>query len=156
MLDFLEHEHPLIRHLSKSWLSEAKNQFRKIIDPLLKVLLDKETKWYISFKKQLFFTKEYDNRRIIEAFRILKDIIINVPEIAIGFFVEEKISQNLLDMDILGKELKNVTKTISLEFYLELLVTISLRFIQGKFIESVSESFYKENFSVNAASCEEK
>ena len=154
MLDFLEHEHPLIRHLSKSWLSEAKNQFRKIIDPLLKVLLDKETKWYISFKKQLFFTKEYDNRRIIEAFRILKDIIINVPEIAIGFFVEEKISQNLLDMDILGKELKNVTKTISLEFYLELLVTISLRFIQGKFIESVSESFYKENFSVNAASCE--
>jgi hypothetical protein len=29
-----------------------------------------------------------------------------------------------------------------------------LRFIQGKFIESVSEQFYRENFSVNAASCE--
>ena len=57
-------------------------------------------------------------------------------------------------MDELGKELKNVTKTITLEFYLELLVTISLRFIQGKFIESVSEQFYRENFSVNAASCE--
>ena len=154
MLDFLEHEHPLIRHLSKSWLSEAKNQFRKIIDPLLKVLLDKETKWYISFQKQLFFTREYDNRRIIEAFRKLKNIIINVPEIAIGFFIKEKISQNLLEMDELGKELKNVTKTITLEFYLELLVTISLRFIQGKFIESVSEQFYRENFSVNAASCE--
>ena len=57
-------------------------------------------------------------------------------------------------MDELGKELRNVTKTIKLEFYLELLVTISLRFIQGKFIESVSEQFYRENFSVNAASCE--
>ena len=154
MLDFLEHEHPLIRHLSKSWLSEAKNQFRKIVDPLLKVLLDKETKWYISFKKQLFFTREYDNRRIIEAFRKLKNIIINVPEIAINFFIKEKISPILLEMDDLGKELKNVTKTITLEFYLELLVTISLRFIQGKFIESVSEQFYRENFSVNAASCE--
>ena len=154
MLDFLEHEHPLVRHLSKSWLSESKNQFRKIIDPLIKVLLDKETKWFISFKKQLFFTREYDNRRIIEAFRKLKNIIINVPEISIGFFLKEKISQNILDMDELGKELRNVTKTIKLEFYLELLVTISLRFIQGKFIESVSEQFYRENFSVNAASCE--
>ena len=154
MLDFLEHEHPLIRHLSKSWLSDAKNQFRKIIDPLLKVLLDKETKWYISYQKQLFFTREYDNRRIIEAFRKLKNIIINVPEISINFFIKEKISQILLEMDDLGKELRNVTKTIKLEFYLELLVTISLRFIQGKFIESVSESFYRENFSVNAASCE--
>ena len=154
MLDFLEHEHPLIRHLSKSWLSEAKNQFRKIIDPLLKVLLDRDTKWYISFQKQLFFTKEYDNRRIIEAFRKLKNIIINVPEIAVGFFVEEKISQILLDMDEIGKELRSVTKTITMEYYLELLVTISLRFIQGKFIESISQQFYRENFSVNAASCE--
>ena len=154
MLDFLEHEHPLIRHLSKSWLSDAKNQFRKIIDPLLKVLLDRETKWYISFQKQLYFTQEYDNRRIIEAFRKLKNIIINVPEIAIGFFVEEKISQILLDMDEIGKELRSVTKTITMEYYLELLVTISLRFIQGKFIESVSQQFYRENFSVNAASCE--
>ena len=154
MLDFLEHEHPLIRHLSKSWLSEAKNQFRKIIDPLLKVLLDRDTKWYISFQKQLYFTKEYDNRRIIEAFRKLKNIIINVPEISIGFFIGEKISQYLLDMDEIGKELRSVTKTITMEYYLELLVTISLRFIQGKFIESVSQQFYRENFSVNAAACE--
>ena len=154
MLDFLEHEHPLIRHLSKSWLNETKNQFRKIIDPLLKVLLDRETKWYISFQKQLYFTREYDNRRIIEAFRKLKNIIINAPEIAIRFFIEEKISPLLIQMDEIGKELRSVTKTITMEYYLELVVIISLRFIQGKFIESVSQQFYKENFSVNAAACE--
>ena len=57
-------------------------------------------------------------------------------------------------MDDIGKELRSVSKTISMEHYLELLVSISLRFIQGKFIESVSVSFYRENFSVNAASCE--
>ena len=77
-----------------------------------------------------------------------------MPEIAIGFFIEEKISQNLLEMDEIGKELRSVTKTITMEYYLELLVTISLRFIQGKFIESISQQFYRENFSVNAASCE--
>ena len=154
MLDFLDNENPLLRHLSKSWLSEAKNQFRKILDPLLKVLLDRETSWYISFQKQLYFTKEYDNRRIIEAFRKLKNIIINVPDIAINYFVSQPITQSLLDMDDIGKELRSVSKTISMEHYLELLVSISLRFIQGKFIESVSVSFYRENFSVNAASCE--
>lgn len=154
MLDFLDHEHPLLRHLSKSWLSEAKEQFRKILDPLLKVLLDRETKWYISYQKQLYFTKEYDNRRIIEAFRKLKNIIINVPDIAINYFVNQPITQSLLDMDEIGKELRSVSKTITMEHYLELLVSISLRFIQGKFIESISVSFYRENFSVNAASCE--
>ena len=92
MLDFLDNENPLLRHLSKSWLSEAKNQFRKILDPLLKVLLDRETSWYISFQKQLYFTKEYDNRRIIEAFRKLKNIIINVPDIAINYFVSQPIT----------------------------------------------------------------
>ena len=57
-------------------------------------------------------------------------------------------------MDEIGKELRSVTKTITMEYYLELLAIISLRFIQGKFIESVSQKFYRENFSVNAASCE--
>ena len=154
MLDFLDHEHPLLRHLSKSWLSEAKDQFHKIIDPLLKVLLDKDTTWYISFQKQLFFTKEYDNRRIIEAFRKLKNIIINAPEISIKYFVEKPITQTLIDMDELGRQIRSVSKSISLEHYLDLLVSISLRFIQGKFIESISQKFYRENFSVNAASCE--
>ena len=154
MLDYLDHEHPLLRHLSKSWLSEAKDQFSKIIDPLLKVLLDRDTKWYISFQKQLYFTKEYDNRRIIEAFRKLKNIIINVPEVAVNHFVNKLVTKDLIYMDDFGRELKSVTRSISIEHYLELLVSISLRFIQGKFIESISQSFYRENFSVNAASCE--
>ena len=38
MLDFLDNEHPLLRHLSKSWLSQSIYQFNKILDPLLKVI----------------------------------------------------------------------------------------------------------------------
>ena len=37
MLDFLDHEHPLLRHLSKSWLSQSIGSFNKILDPLIKV-----------------------------------------------------------------------------------------------------------------------
>jgi hypothetical protein len=154
MLDFLDHEHPLLRHLSKSWLSQSVGHFNKILDPLLKVLLDKETTWYISLKKQLYFAKEYDNRRIIEAFRKLKNIIINMTDLAISYFVNNPISQFLIDMDDIGRELSSVTRSIPMEHYLELMVSISLRFIQGKFVESISKSFYRENFSVNAASCE--
>jgi hypothetical protein len=154
MLDFLDHDHPLLRHLSKSWLSQSVGHFNKILDPLLKVLLDKETTWYISLKKQLYFAKEYDNRRIIEAFRKLKNIIINMTDLAINYFVNTSISPFLLEMDETGRELSSVSRSIPMEHYLELMVSISLRFIQGKFIESVSQSFYRENFSVNAASCE--
>jgi hypothetical protein len=154
MLDFLDHDHPLLRHLSKSWLSQSVSHFSKILDPLLKVLLDKETTWYISPRKGLYFAKEYDNRRIIEAFRKLKNIIINMTDLAIGYFVNTPISQFLIEMDDTGRELSSVTRSIPLEHYLEMMVSISLRFIQGKFIESVSQSFYRENFSVNAAACE--
>jgi hypothetical protein len=154
MLDFLDHDHPLLRHLSKSWLSQSVTHFYKILDPLLKVLLDKETTWYISLKKQLYFAKEYDNRRIIEAFRKLKNIIINMADLAINYFVNTSISPFLIEMDETGRELSSLTRSIPMEHYLELMVSISLRFIQGKFIESVSKSFYRENFSVNAASCE--
>ncbi len=142
MLDFLDNEHPLLRHLSKSWLSQSIYQFNKILDPLLKVrnnlypnkqvLLDRDTTWYITPKNQLFFTKEYDNRRIIEAFRKLKNIIINVTDQSIHFFVNNKISKVLFDMDDFSRELGGKRKPIPIEYYLELMVSISLRFIQGK------------------------
>lgn len=132
MLDFLDHEHPLLRHLSKSWLSQSIGNFNKILDPLIKVLLDKDTSWFISPKKKLYFAKEYDNRRIIEAFRKLKNIIINMTELAINYFINTHVSQQLIDLDETGKEISSYSRSIPIEHYLEIMVSISLRFIQGK------------------------
>lgn len=134
MLDFLDHEHPLLRHLSKSWLSQSISSFSKILDPLIKVLLDKDTSWFISPQKKLYFAKEYDNRRIIEAFRKLKNIIINLSELAINFFLNTTVTPSLLELDEIGKEISSYSRSISIEHYLELMVSISLRFIQGKVI----------------------
>ena len=77
-----------------------------------------------------------------------------MPDLAISYFVNQPVKENLLELDQTGKEISSYTRSIPIEHYLELLVSISLRFIQGKFIESVSQTFYRENFSVNAASCE--
>jgi len=132
MLDFLDDEHPLLRHLSKSWLSQSVEQFNKILDPLINVLLDGNTSWYISPQKQLYITNEYNNKRIVEAFRKLKNIIINMTELSINFFVNTPVTQALIDMDFIGRELSNCCRTIPIDHYLELIVSISLRFIQGK------------------------
>ena len=40
MLDLLEDEDPTLRHLSKTWLNQANQQFNKIIDPILLEFLD--------------------------------------------------------------------------------------------------------------------
>ena len=134
MLDFLEDEHPLLRHLSKSWLSQSVDQFSKILDPLINVLLDGNTSWYISPQKQLFITNEYNNKRIVEAFRKLKNIIINMTELSINFFVTTPVSKAIMEADLIGKEISNSFGTIQIDHYLELIVSISLRFIQGKVI----------------------
>lgn len=38
--------------------------------------------------------------------------------------------------------------------YLDLLVIICLKYVQGQAIESMSQKFYRENAAVNASACE--
>ena len=51
MIDLLENKNPLLRHLSKSWLNQANQQYNKIIDPIILILLD----------RQIIFEKNKDN-----------------------------------------------------------------------------------------------
>lgn len=154
MLDFLDHEHPLLRHLAKSWLSQSVGQFNKILDPLLAVLLSKETSWKLGVDNRIYFDKEYDNRRIMDTFRKLKNIIINVTDLSIKYFIQNPSNKELLIMDTFGKILEENQLTMPRSTYLQLIVSISLRFIQGKVISEISKTFSRENYSVNAASCE--
>lgn len=134
MLDFLDNDHPMLRHLSKSWLSQSIGQFSKILDPLLIVLLDKETSWYISPTHKLYYTREYDNRRIVDAFRKLKNIIINMTDKAIDFFIESDLTDKVKEADVLGDKLAIIDKNYKSNKYIDLLVNLSLRFIQGKVV----------------------
>ncbi|MCQ2815665.1 MAG: dopey family protein [archaeon] len=154
MLDFLDHDHPLLRHLSKLWLNQSVTNFNKVVDPLLRVLLSNDIEGKVVDGNQIIFTKEYDNTRITNAFRKLKNIIINTTDLAIKYFLNNTPDEKLIEGDNLGKELDKIEGMIPRGRYIQLLINISLRFINGKISQEISESFQNENQSVNAASCE--
>ena len=63
MIDCLDDEDPLLRHLSKSWLNQAYQQFQKIMDPIFKFLLDDKI-CLIKNKDNILIEKEYNSSQI--------------------------------------------------------------------------------------------
>ena len=55
-----------------------------------------------------------------------------MTELAINYFINTNVSQQLIDLDEIGKEIMSYSRSIAIEHYLEIMVSISLRFIQGK------------------------
>ena len=145
MIDCLDDEDPLLRHLSKSWLNQAYQQFQKIMDPIFKILLDDKICLIIN-KENILIEKEYDSTQIRKCFRRLKNIILNSP--VMDFLVKNEAGQEILSLNNLkGLSIKDYK-------YLGLLIGITLRFTQAKCVESLSNEFKRENYSVNASSCE--
>ena len=145
MIDFLENKNPLLRHLSKSWLNQNNKHFDKIVDPLLSVLLNDYSNFKI-INNKIFFDKEYESNRIIDAFSKLKNIILNSA--LMDYLKTNVVGGNLLIKD----KIKNI-KTKS-STYLSLLISITLSFTRCKSSLDLNKKFENENYSVNAASCE--
>ena len=142
MIDCLDDDNPLLRHLSKSWLNQAYQQFEKILDPIYKILFDNN----INTKgenDQILIEKEYNCVEIRRAFRRLKNIILN------SSVMEFLTKTNVTEKSFLAKKLCTTIST-----YLGLLIGISLRFTQGECEDSLSKEFKRENYSVKASSCE--
>ena len=142
MLDCLDDDNPLLRHLSKSWLNQAYQHFEKILDPIYNILFDDN----ISTKgqnDQILIEKEYNCVEIRKSFRRLKNMILNSS--VLEFLTKMKVTQKSL----ISKKLCTTIPT-----YLGLLIGISLRFSQGECIDSLSKEFKRENYSVKASSCE--
>ena len=102
MVDYLDDQNPLLRHLSKSWLDQSTKQFRKIIDPILEVLLDESIIINENNDKVFYIEKEYDTKKIMDSFRKLKNIILNSP--IMDFFIENK--PNIEIINIFNKKKK--------------------------------------------------
>ena len=148
MLDFLDSENPLLRHLSKSWLDQSLRQFKKMVDPILKVLLDENIQIQ---KGEKFYeiTKEYDAKKLMDSFRRLKNLIINSP--IMTFFIQNQPDDEIIE---LFKNKKIFMYTKEETKYFHMLTSISLIFTQGQCISELSSSFKKINLSINASSCE--
>ena len=145
MIDYLEHKNPLLRHLSKVWLTQVNQQFNKILDPIISILLDDKIPC-ISENNKLIIEKEFNTGIILDAFNKLKNIILNSQ--VMFFLKEEETSEEMKNIDIL-----NNNKLVTLN-YLKLLISISLHFTQIQCNQNLNEEFKREISCVNAASCE--
>ena len=154
MIDFLDHENPLFRYLSKSWLIQCINNINKIFDPLLVVLINNQNNFISNVvnkngMENIFFNKEIESKRIINAFRKMKNIIINSSEIYV-LLLNNKISENI-------SNLINDKNFFGNDDYLFFIIWISLKFIQAKFNNENNENsdeIKKETISINSAAAE--
>lgn len=55
MLEFLESQVPAVRLASKSWLAVSTAHFRRILDPLLEVLLSDQTQAEKGVNNEIYF-----------------------------------------------------------------------------------------------------
>jgi hypothetical protein len=79
MLHILEDNDPTLRLSCKSWLSESKQYYRRILDPLIEEFLQ-NSKVIVTYSGQLFFYKDYEAHIVIENFGKLRNIILNTQE----------------------------------------------------------------------------
>ena len=146
MVDYLDNKNPLLRHLSKTWLNQVNQRFSKILDPIINVFLGGDINLIFEGDK-IYFEKEYNTGKILDAFSKLKNIILNSP--IISFLTDERaISSDYINLNKIGNP------TLATLNYLCLLISIALRFTQATCKKDANNEFKIEIFGVNAASCE--
>ena len=77
MLEILSDDDPTLRLSCRSWLSESKMAYSRILDPLLSKFME-ETDLFQSQSGQLFFLGDYNAGHVIDDFNKLRDIILNL------------------------------------------------------------------------------
>ena len=150
MIDFLEDKNPTLRHLSKTWLNQANQNFSKIINPILIELVNNEI-LFISKNndgkiEETEFLDEFDTSKILDALNKLKNIIINSQ--IMPFFLNTFINQEIFDLIKFSKY--NDLKMS----YLQTIICILLHYTRTKAKEGEKEEFIKDVYSLNATSSE--
>ena len=93
MLNYIDSEYPLLRHLSKNWLNQSTFHFQKILAPIIFLFLNKDID-YIEQRNHLFIQKEYNTKSIIQAFRYIKNLVLNV---SVSHFITEKPKKEIIE-----------------------------------------------------------
>ena len=141
MVDLLDNKSPVLRHLSKTWLNLDNQCYDKIIQPILRILLEQQR--IFEQKKD---EKEYDISKILDSFTKLKNIILNCQ--IMQFLREKKPKQKLILMITNNNFPENEL------FYLQTLICISLHYTSVKSKEISDEKYKKDILPVNVSSCE--
>ena len=130
MLDLLNDKNPVLRHLSKSWLNQRNQDYKKIIDPIMPILID-NLNMLQNIGKNNQLLNELTSK-ILDPFIKLKSIFLNSPLIS---FLPQ-------------------FRDLKCDNYLQSLMGITLRYINIKDSNISDEKIKKDILSVKAASCE--
>ena len=158
MIDFLNHDHPLVRHSSKNWLAESTRKLDHILDPIINRLLKKTSdEIYNSKTGRLIYTAPYDTRLVVDAFKRLRSIFQANKNELMRFMMDKVANRELLKhlMNEKAKELCNIVNDSST--YLKVLLFLSVKYVRGEVgdvDEKIKEQFITENAAVNACGCE--
>ena len=130
----------------RSWLSDSKSAYLRILDPLLTEFID-NNKVFVSFTGQLFFMEGYETSIIIENFGKLRNIILNTQDELIKYLVTTKLSSFIQQMFQneykLLRSAKNRMELVHSDGkYIQAIVFITLQFIMGQAVESLNQSLY--------------
>lgn len=158
MIDFLNHDHPLVRHSSKNWLAESSRKLDRILDPIISRLLKKTSDEICNTATgQLVYTAPYDTRLVVDAFKRLRSIFQANKSELMRFMMEKQADSELLQhiMKEKAKELCDIVRAGST--YLQVLLFLSIKYIRGEVGEvdsRLKQQFITENAAVNACGCE--
>eukprot|EP01022_Parablepharisma_sp_SALTPOND_P013010 TRINITY_DN1703_c0_g1_i1.p1 TRINITY_DN1703_c0_g1~~TRINITY_DN1703_c0_g1_i1.p1 ORF type:complete len:1281 (-),score=121.11 TRINITY_DN1703_c0_g1_i1:5341-9183(-) len=155
MIDFLNHDHPLVRHSSKSWLAESTRRLERILDPIISRLL--KNTFEESCNKdtgQLIYTSPYDTRIAIDAFKRLRSILLTNKTELMYFMMHNTASSELLELYSKEKARLLCDLVRDKSTYLQLLLFLSIKYIRGQAAEHLKSQFITENAAVNACGCE--
>ena len=138
IVDLLNDTNPLLRHLSKSWLNQINQDYKKIIDPIVTTLLDNQFLLQ-NMENNPELLNEFDSSKILDPFIKLKNIFLNCPLIS---------KMTKLDQ---FEYLKTIVKC---DNYLQALITITLTYMKIESSGKFNEKIKKDILTVKAASCE--
>ncbi|GAM26111.1 hypothetical protein SAMD00019534_092860 [Acytostelium subglobosum LB1] len=94
MLDSLHSDQPIIKLTGQTWLADGISKAERILDPLLRILLDTST---VRFNH--IYQSMYDTQQVIYTFRILKAIIECDFKLFIQHVIEKPISKEIIQMN---------------------------------------------------------
>lgn len=146
----------------RSWLSDSKSAYLRILDPLLNEFID-NNQVFVSFSGQLFFMEGYDTQIIIENFGKLRNIILNTQDELIKYIVTTKLSSSIsqtLEKDQKFLKSAKTSSPSNMELthcqgkYIQAIVCITLQFIMGQAVECLNIEHYQESQTVNASAAE--
>ena len=155
MIDFLNHDHPLVRHSSKSWLAESTRRLERILDPIINRLLKNTVEESCNKETgQLIYTSPYDTRIAIDAFKRLRSILLTNKTDLMYFMMTNSISPELVELYKREKARLLCDLVIDRCTYVQLLLFLSIKYIRGQADEHLKAQFVTENAAVNACGCE--